>query len=362
MTTIESTHTVEEFLGRVASDAATTFHAATVLLGDKLGLYKALAEAPATPGELADRTGTDARYVQEWGHAQVAAGYCGLDAATGRLFLDEAQATVLADENSPAFAASFMTLAGVLFKDEERIAREAVRTGTGVEWCEHHPDLCTGTERLFKPGYVANLVSSWIPALDGVQDALIAGVKVADVGCGHGASTLVLARAYPNSTVVGFDYDAASIEVARTRAAEQGLADRVRFEVATAADFPGDSYGLVCVFDALHDMGDPLGAAAHICTSLAPGGTFLVVEPMAGETVFDNVNAVGKLFYSAGLFLCLPTAKAQGGRFQLGPQVPESTWRELLLEAGFGSFRRAAETPFNRVFEAKPRRSTAEVL
>lgn len=352
MTMTDNQPTVEEFLGRVASDAATTFHAATVLLGDKLGLYKALATAPATPAELAARTDTDARYVQEWGHAQVAAGYCGYDAETGRLFLNEAQATVLADETSPAFAASFMALAGVLFKDEERIGRDAVRTGVGAAWGEHHHDLSHGTERLFKPGYVANLVSSWIPALNGVESALLAGATVADIGCGHGASTLVMATAYPMSTFVGFDYDPLSIETARTRAAEQGLGDRVRFEVAAAHDYPGAGYALVTVFDALHDMGDPLGAAEHIHASLAPNGTFLVVEPMAGETVLDNVNPIGKLFYSAGLFLCLPTAKAQGGRYQLGPQVPESTWRALLLEAGFNSFRRAAETPFNRVFEA----------
>jgi SAM-dependent methyltransferase len=352
MTITDPQPTVEEFLGRVAADAATTFHAATVLLGDKLGLYKALAAGPATPGELAARTGTDARYIQEWGHAQVAAGYCDYNVDDGRLSLNDAQATVLADDTSPAFAASFMALAGVLFKDEERIGRDAVRTGTGVTWGEHHHDLAHGTERLFKPGYVANLVSSWIPALHGVEAALHAGVAVADIGCGHGASTLVMAEAYPKSTFIGFDYDPGSIDIARQRAADQGLSNRVRFEVATADDFPGAGYALVTVFDALHDMGDPLSAAQHIHASLAHNGTFLVVEPMAGETVLDNVNPIGKLFYSAGLFLCLPTAKAQGGRYQLGPQVPESTWRTLLLEAGFDSFRRATETPFNRVFEA----------
>lgn len=352
MTITDQQPSVEEFLGRVATDAATTFHAATVLLGDKLGLYKALAASPATPAELAARTGTDARYIQEWGHAQVAAGYCGYNPEDGRLFLNEAQATVLADETSPAFAASFMALAGVLFKDEERIGRNAVCTGAGVMWGEHHHDLFHGTERLFKPGYVANLISSWIPALHGVEAALRAGGTVADIGCGHGASTLVMAEAYPKSTFVGFDYDPGSIDIARDRAAEQGLGDRVRFEVASAADYPGNDYTLITVFDALHDMGDPLGAAQHVHASLATPGTFLVVEPMAGETVLDNINPIGKLFYSAGLFLCLPTAKAQGGRYQLGPQVPESTWRTLLLEAGFDSFRRAAETAFNRVFEA----------
>lgn len=346
---------VEQFLGQVAGDAATTFHAATVLLGDKLGLYKALAEGgPATPDELATRTGYDARYLGEWCNAQVAAGYCGYDESSGRLSLSPAQATVLADENSPAFAAGLMELAGVLFKDEERLVRDAVRTGAGVGWDEHHHDLFRGTERLFKPGYMANLVQSWVPALDGVVDKLTAGATVADIGCGHGASTLVLAQAFPNSMIVGFDYHAESIEVARKRAAEVGVADRVRFEVAGAADYPGNGYELACVFDALHDMGDPVGAAAHIRASLAANGTFLLVEPMAGESVTDNINLVGKLFYSAGTFVCVPHAKSEGGRHVLGPQVPESTWRELLKEAGFNRFRRATETPFNRVFEARP--------
>ena len=347
--------TVEEFLGRVAADAATAFHAATVVLGDKLGLYRALAEGgPATPDELAERTGCDARYLREWANAQVAAGYCDLDATTGRLELTPAQATVLADESSPAFGAGLLGLAAVLFKDEERLNRAAVRAGSGVPWHDHHPDLFHGTERLFKPGYVANLVESWIPALDGMTERLTAGALVADIGCGHGASTIVLAEAYPDSTFVGFDYHRESIEVARKRAVDAGVADRVRFEVASAADFPGTDYDLVCVFDALHDIGDPVGAATHIRSALAPDGTFLIVEPMAGETLLDNCNPIGKLFYSAGLFICVPHARSQGGAHELGPQVPEATWRALLDEAGFTRFRRSSETPFNRVFEARP--------
>lgn len=346
---------VEAFLGQVASDAATTFHAATVVLGDKLGLYKALVDGgPATPKELAGRTGCDARYLEEWGNAQVTAGYCEFDAATGRLSLSPAQATVLTDETSPAFATGLLSLAAVLFKDEERLNRAAVREGTGVAWHDHHDDLFHATERLFKPGYVANLVESWIPALDGVAEKLTAGARVADIGCGHGASTIVLARAFPKCTVVGFDYHPESIEVARQRAVEADVADRVTFEVASAADFAGDDFALVCVFDALHDMGDPVGAAAHIREALAEDGTFLIVEPMAGESVLENCHPIGKLFYSAGLFLCVPHAKAQGGAQELGPQVPEATWRSLLGEAGFTRFRRAAETPFNRVFEARP--------
>jgi SAM-dependent methyltransferase len=346
---------VETFLGQVAADAAAVFHAATVVLGDKLGLYAALADGgPATAHELAERTGCDERYLREWLCAQVASGYCGHDPATGRFGLSPAQATVLADETSPAFAAGLMGLAAAVIKDEERLGRDAVRSGAGVAWHDHHPDLFSGTERLFKPGYVANLVPAWIPALDGVEAKLRAGATVADVGCGHGASTIVMAEAYPQSTFVGFDYHAESIETARKRAAAAGVADRVRFETAAAADFPGAGYDLVCVFDALHDMGDPDGAAVHIRRTLAPDGTLLLVEPMAGETLADNSNVVGRMFYSAGLFVCLGHAKADGGRRALGPQVPESTWRELLAGAGFSRFRRAAETPFNRIFEARP--------
>ncbi len=357
MTTVQDTDQaeLEAFLGQVATDAAAAFHAATVVLGDKLGLYKALADGgPATPEALAERTGCDARYLQEWLRAQVASGYCGHDPATNTFSLSAAQATVLSDETSPAFGAGLMQLAAVVMKDEERLARDAVRTGAGVAWSEHHHDLFPATERLFKPGYLANVVDSWIPALDGIEAKLQAGATVADIGCGHGASTIVMAQAYPNSTFVGSDYHAESIDVANKRAAEAGVGDRVRFEVASAADYSGNGYDLVCVFDALHDMGDPVTAAAHVRSTLAPDGAFLIVEPMAGETLADNVNPIGRLFYSAGLFICLAHAKSQGGAQQLGNQVPEATWKTLLGDAGFTRFRRAAETPFNRVFEARP--------
>jgi SAM-dependent methyltransferase len=343
---------LEEFMGRVVSDAATTIHAATVILGEKLGLYKALAEQAATAAELAARTGLDERYLEEWGNAQVAAGYCSL--VDGRYVLSPEAGEVLANEESPAYATALFTVASVAIKDEETLVRRALSSGDGVGWHEHHPDLFGGTERLFKPGYVANLTESWIPALDGVADKLAAGASVADIGCGYGASAIVLARAYPNSTYVGFDNHAESIDVARKRAAEAGVSDRVRFEVAAAADYPGSEYDLVCAFDSLHDMGDPVAAAAHVRQSLAADGTFLMVEPMAGESVEENCNFLGKLFYSAGLFLCVPNAKSQGGRYELGPLVPQATWQELLSVAGFTRFRRAAETPFNRVFEARP--------
>ncbi|MDP1818789.1 MAG: methyltransferase domain-containing protein [Acidimicrobiales bacterium] len=356
MTTTDTDPTaVEDFLGQVVGDAATAFHAATVVLGDQLGLYRALAEGgPATPAELAERTGCDARYLEEWGNAQIAAGYCEYDPSSGRLELTPAQATVLTDETSPAFATGLFMVAAVALKDEERLNRAAVRDGSGVAWHAHHDDLFSGTERLFKPGYTTNLVESWIPALVGMEARLASGAAVADIGCGHGASTIVMAQAYPNSTFVGFDYHPESIEVARKRAVEAGVADRTRFEVAMAADYPGADYALVCVFDALHDMGDPVAAATHVRSTLAEDGSLLLVEPMAGESVLENRNPIGKLFYSAGLFLCVPNARSQGGVQELGPQVPEATWRTLLGEAGFTRFRRAAETPFNRVFEAQP--------
>lgn len=343
-----------EFIGKFAGDMASAFHAATVVLGDKLGLYKALvATGPATPVEIATEAGCDPIYVEEWLKAQFVSGYCGYDAETGRFHLSEEQAACLADEDSPAFLAGAMALAATLFKDEERLSRDAFRTGRGVGWHEHHADLFYGTERLFRPGYVANLTTSWIPALDGVEARLQAGARIADVGCGHGASSIVLALNYPNSTVVGFDVHGPSIDVARKRAAEAGVADRVTFEVASAKDFPGQNYDLVCIFDALHDMGDPIGSAAHIGQSLAPEGTWLLVEPMAGDKLEDNVNPVGRIFYSAGVFICVPHARSEGDTLHLGNQVSDARWQSVIADAGLSHFRRATETPFNRVFEIR---------
>ncbi len=246
-----------------------------------------------------------------------------------------------------------MTLAASTAKDEEKVC-EAFRTGKGLGWHEHHHDLFHGTERLFKPGYVANLVSQWIPALDGVHEKLTSGCSVADLGCGHGASSILLAQSYPNTTVAGFDYHPASIDIARKRAAEAGVSDRVSFEVASAQNFPGSGYDLVCIFDALHDMGDPVGAARHIRQALAPDGTWLLVEPMAGNQLDDNVNPVGRIFYAASTTICTPAAQAQPGGFALGNQVPEDVFAEMLAGAGFTGFRRATQTPFNRIFEVRP--------
>lgn len=343
---------VEQFLGTVATDVAAAFHAASVALGDKLGLWAALAQSPASPAELAQRTGCDPGYLSDWLAAQYVSGYCRRH-TDGRFALSPAQAAVLADPDAPTYLAGAAALAGVLFKDDA-LAIEAFRNGRGIGWHEHHPDLFSATERLFRPGYAANLVGSWIPALDGVAGKLDRGLTVADVGCGHGASTVLMAQAYPNSRFVGIDSHPASIAAARERAATAAVTDRVEFLVAGAADYPGSDYGLVCIFDALHDMGDPVGAAAHIRGSLTPDGALLLVEPMAGERLEDNVGIVGRMFYSCAPIVCRPHARSEHGPHELGNQVPDSRWRELLAEAGFSRFRRAAETPFNRIFEVRP--------
>ena len=345
---------LEEFINQFAVDFGAALHAATVVVGDKLGLYRTLASiGPADATALAEAATCDRRLVQEWLDAQYVAGYCHHSAETGTYWLSPEQAAVLADPASPAFLVGAMTIAVSIAKDEEKVS-EAFRSGQGLGWHEHHHDLFHGTERLFKPGYVANLVSAWIPALDGVDDVLQRGGTVADLGCGHGSSTILLAEAYPTSTITGFDYHQASIDIARKRAAEAGVADRVHFEVASAQDFPGHDFDLVCIFDALHDMGDPASAARHIREALAPDGTWLLVEPMSGEQVDDNVNPVGRIFYAASTFICTPAAQAQSGGYALGAQVPEATLGRLTADAGFTRFRRATETPFNRVFEVRP--------
>ena len=345
---------LQEFINRFAGDFGAALHASTVVVGDKLGLYRAMAElGPTDAAGLAEATDCDTRLVQEWLNAQFVSGYCQHSAQTGAYWLTPEQAAVLADPSTPAFLVGSMTIAASTAKDEEKVC-QAFKTGKGLGWHEHHHDLFHGTERLFKPGYVANLVSSWIPALDGVAAKLAQGGSIADLGCGHGSSTILLAEAYPNASVTGYDYHQGSIDVARKRAAEAGVADRVQFEVASAQDFPGAGYDLVCIFDALHDMGDPASAASHIRSSLSPDGTWLLVEPMAGEHVDDNANPVGRIFYSASTFICTPAAQSQPGGFALGAQVPEAELARLCGSAGFTRFRRAAETPFNRIYEVRP--------
>ncbi len=339
------------FAGQMVGDLGGAMTASLVVLGDRLGLYKALAKAgPSTPADLAQATGTHERYVREWLSAQAAAGYVDHDA--GKFALNPEQAMVFADEGGPAFMTGAFELIAAMFAGEPRIA-DAFVSGKGVGWHEHHPCLFRGTERFFRPGYNVSLVSSWIPALDGVEARLQAGASVADVGCGHGASTVLMAQAYPASRFHGFDYHAPSIDRAREAAAEAGVGDRVTFDVAAAKDFGGGPYDLVTIFDALHDMGDPVGAAAHIRTQMAEGGTFMLVEPFAGDALEDNLNPVGRIFYAASTFLCTPASLSQEVGLGLGAQAGEAQLRAVAAEAGFSHFRRATETPFNLVFEVR---------
>jgi SAM-dependent methyltransferase len=345
---------MNQLLGQFLNDFGGTFHSAMAVIGDKLGLYKAMAEAgPVTPDELAKRTGTTERYVREWLASQAAGGYASYDAATGRFFLSEEQAFALTDENGPVFLPGAFQLALSAVKSEPQITT-AFKTGEGVGWHEHDPGLFRGTERFFRPGYAANLISSWIPSLEGLEAKLNAGARVADVGCGHGASTILMAQAYPKSTFVGFDYHQRSIEYARQKAIDAGVADRVSFEVAKAKEYPGNDFDFVAFFDCLHDMGDPVGAAAHVLSSLKSDGTWMIVEPFANDKVEDNLNPIGRIFYSASTMICTPASLSQEVGLGLGAQAGEGRIREVATSGGFKRFRRATETPFNLVFEARP--------
>jgi 2-polyprenyl-3-methyl-5-hydroxy-6-metoxy-1,4-benzoquinol methylase len=345
---------LNEFVGKFAGDLGAVLHAATVLIGDKLGLYQAMADGePVTTEELAERIGTDERYMREWLSAQAASGYVEYDPASNRFRLPAEQAFALTDEYNPLFAPGGLQVAASTIKDADALA-EAIRTGRGVGWHEHHHDLFEGTERFFRPNYIANLISSWIPALKGVEDKLRAGAKVADIGCGHGASTVIMAKEYPNSTFVGFDYHEPSIAAARKAASEAGVNDRCTFEMAPAQEYPGENYDFVASFDCLHDMGDPVGAAAHVRETLKPDGTWMIVEPYANDRLEDNLNPVGRIFYSASTVICVPASKEQEVGLALGAQAGEARMREVVTAGGFSRFRRAAETPFNLVFEALP--------
>ena len=345
---------LNQFLGQAVGEMGAAMNAALVLIGDKLGLYKAMAGAGAlSPAELAAKTGTNERYVQEWLNAQAAGGFVTYDPQTHRYTLPDEQAFALANDNSPAFLPGAFQVIASMLKDEAKVA-EAFRTGKGVGWHEHHHDLFEGTERFFRPGYAANLISSWIPALDGATAKLERGAVVADVGCGHGASTILMAQAYPKSRFVGFDYHDKSIEQARERAVAAGVSDRVTFATARAQDFPGKEYDLVAFFDCLHDMGDPVSAAAHVRTTLGPGGAWMIVEPFAHDTVHQNLNPVGRMFYCASTMICTPASKAQEVGMALGAQAGEARLRDVVTKGGFTKFRRATETPFNLIFEARP--------
>jgi SAM-dependent methyltransferase len=341
------------FLGQVIGELGATVNAGLIVAGDRLGLYRAMANAgPITPGELAEKTATAERYVTEWLNAQAAGGYVTYDAAIGRYLLPPEQAMALADEDSPAFVCGAFELATATIKAEPKL-EEIFKSGAGYGWHEHDPGVFTGCERFFRPGYNANLVSSWIPALNGVEEKLRVGGTVADVGCGLGASSRLMAQAYPRSRVTGFDYHAESIDLARQKAKAAGLADRLQFEIASAQNFPGTAYDLVTTFDSLHDMGDPIGAARHVRQALAEDGTWLIVEPIAGDTVEQNLNPVGRAYYAFSNFLCVPNSLSQEVGLALGAQAGEKRIRDVVTAAGFTRFRRVGETPFNAVYEVR---------
>jgi SAM-dependent methyltransferase len=342
------------FLGQAIGEMGAAMNAALIVLGDRLGLYKAMAGAgPLTSAQVAAKTKLNERYIREWLSAQAAGGFLTYDAAAQTFTLPPEQAFALAAEDSPVFLPGFFLIVSSVMKDVSKI-EEGFRTGKGVGWHEHDHELFHGTEKFFRPNYRAHLVSEWIPALEGVEAKLKAGAKVADVGCGLGTSTVLMAEAYPKSTFVGSDYHDRSIELARAAAARAGVADRVKFEVAAAKTYPGSGYDLVAFFDCLHDMGDPVGAAQHVLKSLDRDGTWMIVEPFANDRLEDNLNPIGRIFYSASTTLCTPASLSQEVGLALGAQAGEARLTKVLKDAGFTRVRRAAQTPFNIILEARP--------
>ena len=345
---------VMQFVFRAVDEAGATLNAALVVLGDKLGYYRILAaEGATTAAELAERSATAEPYAREWLNAQAAGDYVTYDPATGRYALPPEHAVALTVEDSPAFLPGLFQIALGTVTDSASVL-DAARGGAGVGWHEHNTDVHVGCERFFRPSYNANLVASWLPALDGVVAKLEQGANVADVGCGHGASTILMAQAFPKSRFVGSDYHPESIETARERAAAAGVADRVRFEVAPASGFTGDGFDLVTMFDCLHDMGDPVGAARHVRLALDADGTWMIVEPMAGDRVEDNLNPVGRAFYGFSTLLCTPSSLSQDVGLALGTQAWPARLRDVTIAGGFTRFARVAETPFNQVLEVRP--------
>jgi len=348
---------LNEFMGKIVSDIGASWSTILVYMGEKLGLYKAMGTAgqPFTSTQLAKKTNTSERYVREWLANQAASGYITYNSNTSEYTLPPEHALALADEKSPVYALGAFQITMSLHKDEPKITN-AFKTGIGVDWGEHDSGLFEGTERFFRPSYVSNLVSSWIPALENgkVEEKFKqGGAKVADVGCGHGASTILMAKAYPNCKFVGFDYHVPSIEWARKKANEEGVADRVAFEVAKSTDFPGNDYDLVAFFDCLHDMGDPIGAAAHALNSLKPNGTLMIVEPFANDKLEDNLkHPASRVFYAASTMVCVPASLAYHGP-AMGAQAGEDAISKVVKDGGFKHFRRATQTPFNIVYEAK---------
>jgi SAM-dependent methyltransferase len=345
---------LEAFMGRAFADIGAIISAPLVVIGEKLGLYRAMAHAgPLSSQEVAERSGAAERSVREWLRNQAAGGYITYDAESDRYTLPDEHALALVDEDSPFYVLGIYDMFASLYADEDQII-EAFRSGQGMGWHEHDHRLFRSTERFFRPGYRAHLVAEWIPALEGVQEKLERGAKVADVGCGHGASTVIMAEAFPNSKFFGFDYHDASIERAREIAREAGVEDRISFEVASAQAYPGNGYDLVCVFDCLHDMGDPVGASAHVLQSLNAEGTWMIVEPFANDRVEENLNPVGRVFYGASTVICTPASLAQEVGLALGAQAGQTQLTEVLKQGGFTRVRRATETPFNLVLEARP--------
>lgn len=342
-----------QFVGSFVGDLGATMGAGNVLLGERLGLYRALATGPTDARGLAARTGTDPRYVDEWLRGQAAGGYVQHDAATATYSMTPEQAFALSDPSGPVFLPGAFELALGALKAMPEI-EHAFRTGAGYGWHQHDEDVFTGCERFFRPGYLMHLLTEWIPALEGVPAKLERGARVADLGCGHGASTLLMAEAFPASSFIGSDYHEGSIEAARERAAASSVGDRVRFDVAGAQALDEHDLDLVTTFDCLHDMGDPLGAAQHVRRALATDGTWMIVEPAAGDTVAENLNPVGRVFYGFSTFLCVPSAVSQPGGYALGAQAGEAAIRQVVTDAGFTRFRKVAVTPFNHVYEARP--------
>ncbi|HXZ80330.1 MAG TPA: class I SAM-dependent methyltransferase [Terriglobales bacterium] len=347
------TDKLNSFVGRFVGDLGAAVHAGMVVIGERLGLYKALASRPLTAAELAAKTKTDERYVREWLCSQAAGGYVTYYEKSNKFGLSEEQAFTLSDESSPAYLPGAFQLAVGSLAAVPRIT-DAFRTGAGMGWHEHDDGVFHGCERFFRPGYAANLVTSWIPALEEVKAKLEAGARVADVGCGKGASTLLMAKSFPKSQFFGFDYHDKSIEAACASARREGVADRVKFDVAKAKEYPGKDYDLVAVFDCLHDMGDPKGAARHVRQSLSKDGTWMIVEPFANDDLKDNLNPLGRVYYSFSTLLCTPCSRSQEVGLCLGAQSGEARIREVVTGSGFSRFRRAAETPFNIVYEARP--------
>ncbi len=345
---------LEAAIGRFLGDVGAVLTAASVLTGDKRGFYKALAAGgPQRSQELAERTGTNERYVREWLSNQAAAGYLSYDPATSRFELPAEHAPLLADDQSEVNMCGLFGMATPLFADEPKIT-EAFKTGRGVGWHEHDPRLYGTTDRIFRNGYAAHLVRDWLPALAGVEAKLRTGASVADVGCGYGSSTILMAKAFPMSTFVGYDYHEASIAAAREAARRAGVEDRVRFEIAAGSAMPQGGFDLICCFDCVHDMGDPVGVLSRVRTALKSNGTLMIVEPYACDRLEENLTPVGRIFYAASTMVCTPSALAQDVGLALGAQAGEAQMRQVVLNAGFSDFRRAAETPFNIVYEAHP--------